>query len=127
MTPPIERDERVWHITITSDGCPFTTYPGIIEGCLLRHYKNEEDERCTLENCRKKSKDRDKVLDILDKFVKDSIKICDESHGNLSSPSKVRGMKSALVIVEGMINQCRTDSGILLLEESESKVNGDYP
>ena len=63
-------------------------------------------------------KERNKILDILDEYVKASIKICDEPHGKLSSPKKVRGMKTAYTITEHVIKKCRTDEGIKELKES---------
>ena len=57
MTPPIERDERIWEITIKSDACPFTPINGITDGCIILHYTvGCYDEECTFENCPKKSK-----------------------------------------------------------------------
>lgn len=66
-------------------------------------------------------KERNKILDTLDKYVKESIKICDEPHGKLSSKMKVKGMRVAFTNIESVIEQCRSDEGIKLLKESLGK------
>jgi len=63
-------------------------------------------------------KERERVLNLLDKFTTETIKICDEPHGKLSSPSKVKGMKNVTTLLKGVINECRTEDGFTRVEES---------
>jgi hypothetical protein len=66
-----------------------------------------------LEKLRSRRYDTDSnaVLDLLDTFVKASIKYCDKPHGKMSLPDKVIGLKVGLEIIEGVIEQCRTPEG----------------
>jgi hypothetical protein len=51
MTPPIQRDERLWLIAVHSDACEFVHECGIVESCKLL---KEPNDACTLENCPRK-------------------------------------------------------------------------
>ena len=62
-------------------------------------------------------KDREKVINPIERFIKEAIAICDEPYGKLSNPAGVKGMKSAMLILKGVVNQCRTDEGMTQLEE----------
>lgn len=66
-------------------------------------------------------KDREKVINLIERFIKVAIAICDEPHGELSNPAGVKGMKSSLTILKGVVNQCRTDEGMSQLEEHLNK------
>ena len=44
-------DKREWKITIARMICPFVFYPSNYVGCHVRQHEEEEDDRCTLENC----------------------------------------------------------------------------
>jgi len=63
---------------------------------------------------------KNSLINLIDTFIKDAIKICDEPHGKLSNKDKVHGMKTAFVIMEGFVNQCRTPEGLEHLKKGES-------
>ena len=54
MTSKIQRDERVWKITISSESCPLVFEAGIVESCRSRSLRDMENIECTLENCPKR-------------------------------------------------------------------------
>jgi hypothetical protein len=86
--------------------CPFDDL------CANDVEKIQEIEKMSAEN------ERQRLINLLDKFTKDSINICDVTHGKLSSPMKVKGMRVSFVCIENILKQCRTEEGIKLLEES---------
>ena len=63
MTPPIQRDERIWLVAIHSDACDLKCEHGITECCNLL---SEPNDACTMENCPRKLMVGKRMLDEVD-------------------------------------------------------------
>jgi hypothetical protein len=66
--------------------------------------------------------DLDDLLDLLDRFVKDSISLCDKP-SEQPVQQRVKGMKIAFIIMEGFIHQCRTPEGRAELRNQADQID----